>query len=234
MPSLQSFAKVKKGNRRLVEFASRLFIPAKRNQSNTEREALAIWAFDRFRGYLECNEVFVMTDHQVLRWLMSVKLPQERLARWALRIQGYDAHIKYVPGHTNTVADLLSRPTLPDSVLVSSVVEISFEPADISSIRSQQLSDPESAKVIKAFECRLPIQTEIDRWCRRGFFMNQGLLYKWSSDDELEDPQLFVPRSMRSKIIADCHNLPTSGHLGTRRTLARVTQRFYWLGMYKE
>jgi hypothetical protein len=36
------------------------------------------------RGYIEGNEVIVSSDHQPLRWLMSLQSPTGRLARWAL------------------------------------------------------------------------------------------------------------------------------------------------------
>jgi hypothetical protein len=40
----------------------------------TEREALAIvWAVNKFRGYIGENTSVVITDHQLLRWLMTLK-----------------------------------------------------------------------------------------------------------------------------------------------------------------
>ena len=112
-----------------VEYASRLLLPAERNYNTTDREALAIvWALEKFRGYLECNQVFVMTDHQALKWLMNLKSPHERSARWALQIQGYGAVIQYIPGHFNVVADLLSRPPFSDEMLIEmAVCEVSFD-----------------------------------------------------------------------------------------------------------
>ena len=221
---------------RPIEFASRLMIPAERNYSTTEREALAVvWALDRFRGYLECAQVRLLTDHQPLRWLLTLKSPQGRLARWALRIQGYDADIKYVPGKVNCVADLLSRPPIPTTIAADlAAIEVSFEPVSVVDLRTRQLADPDVAKIIKALEASPPLPTEVERWTGRGFVTNRGVLYKCSSDDELEEPQLFAPRDMRDQIIRDHHDAETAGHLGTRRTFARIAQKFYWPGLWKE
>ena len=38
----------------------------------------------------------------------------------------------------------------------------------------------------------------------------------------------------RARLLKECHNGPTSGHLGTKRTLARVTERFMWPGVGKD
>ena len=64
--------------------------------------------------------------------------------------------------------------------------------------------------------------------------MSHGLLFKCASDDELEEPQLCVPREMRPEVLRDCHGSECSGHFGTRRTVARFAQKFYWPGMMKD
>ncbi len=71
-----------------VEYASRLLTAPEKNYCTTEREALAVvWAIKKCRGYTDGNEIRIATDHQPLRWLMSLKSPSGRLARWALEIQ---------------------------------------------------------------------------------------------------------------------------------------------------
>ncbi|GFW35954.1 retrovirus-related Pol polyprotein from transposon 17.6 [Trichonephila clavipes] len=94
-----------------IEYASRLLTPAERNYSTTEREALAVvWALKKFRGYIEGTEITVASDHQPLKWLLNLKSPTGRLARWALEIQSFNLKIQYIPGKANVVADMLSRP----------------------------------------------------------------------------------------------------------------------------
>jgi hypothetical protein len=84
---------------RPIEYASRLLTEAEKNYSITEREALAIvWAINKFRGYIEETSAVVITDHQPLRWLMTLKSPTGRLARWALQLQPYNLSIEYTQG----------------------------------------------------------------------------------------------------------------------------------------
>src|SRR5277367_228507 len=94
----------------VVEYASRTFTPAERNYSTIERECLAVvWALDKFRPYVEGQPITLETDHQPLRWLMTLKNPSARLTRWIIRLQEHQLTIKYRPGRENKVADYLSR-----------------------------------------------------------------------------------------------------------------------------
>lgn len=122
---------------RPVEYASRLLTPAERNYSTTEREALAIvWAVGKFRGYIEECHTVIITDHQPLRWLMSLRSPTGRLVRWALQLQPYHLTIKYTPGRANVIADFLSRPFVD-------TVSIDFPHRTDAETREGQLRDPE-------------------------------------------------------------------------------------------
>ena len=36
------------------------------------------------------------------------------------------------------------------------------------------------------------------------------------------------------RILESCHRHPTSGHMGSKRTLTRITERFMWPGVSKD
>ena len=38
----------------------------------------------------------------------------------------------------------------------------------------------------------------------------------------------------RIRILKDCHMHPTSGHMGVKRTLSRITDRFMWPGVARD
>ena len=94
-----------------IEYASRLLLKAEQNYSTTEREALAVvWAVQKFCGNIEGADITILTDHQPLKWLFTLKSPTGRLARWALLLQTFNLTFTFMPGKQNVIADALSRP----------------------------------------------------------------------------------------------------------------------------
>ena len=43
--------------------------------------------------------------------------------------------------------------------------------------------------------------------------------------------QLVIPPSLRPQVLKSLHSEKTSGHLGVRKTLSKLKERFYWMGM---
>ncbi|KAL7725407.1 hypothetical protein ACLKA6_000168 [Drosophila palustris] len=46
--------------------------------------------------------------------------------------------------------------------------------------------------------------------------------------------KLCVAFDHRPRVLAECHDHPTAGHLGIRKTIARISQRYYWPGLFRD
>ena len=104
------------GKECVIAYGGRELSSAETRYSTTEREALAVVdGIKRYEPYLSGKKFYAHTDHSSLTWLMRVKDPTGRLARWALRLQQYDFEIIHCPGTANGNADALSRRSYSES-----------------------------------------------------------------------------------------------------------------------
>ena len=46
--------------------------------------------------------------------------------------------------------------------------------------------------------------------------------------------QLVIPVSLRANVLKIAHDVPTAGHLGRKKTEARILRRFYWPGVFRD
>jgi len=101
---------IQNGREVVISYSGRKLLPAEKNYSVTEREALAAVACVKyFQPYLYGRKFTIHTDHNAVRWLMNIREPTGRLARWALLLQQYDFEISHRSGKSNGNADALSR-----------------------------------------------------------------------------------------------------------------------------
>ena len=91
------------------------------------------------------------------------------------------------------------------------------------------LQDPELETIIKAIEA-----PEIDDFMRhnaRGYMMTKGALYRYSLENNLEEPQLVVSSHERETVLKEYHDATTAGHYRVERTLSHISQQFFWIEM---
>jgi hypothetical protein len=100
------------GIRYPIYWASRRLSNAEMKYTVSEIELLAaIWAIDKFMGYIEYTHFVLETDHEAIMWLQKMKEPSGRLGRWFFKLQSYDFEIRHRPGDSPVmrVPDALSR-----------------------------------------------------------------------------------------------------------------------------
>ena len=221
-----------------IAYGGRKLNPAERNYSATEREALAVVAaIKHFQPYLYGRPFIVHTDHNALRWLMNVKDPTGRLARWSLFLQQYDFEIQHRAGKNNANADGLSRRPYG-----STIAAIDLPGLQITKVYDMQRKDPdlsdiilylEDQKVLWEHHVRPPLRTIEDY-----YLDDNGLLcHLWTPTGRGKSgirSQLVIPSALRHEILTLGHNDVTAGHMGTFKTYEKLRLHYYWRGMFND
>lgn len=113
-------------------------------------------------------------------------------------------------------------------------IQIDIPSRGAADIREEQTKDEELTKIIAAFE-KTNKNEEFIRYTTRGYFMNNGVLYRYNqSAEDAEDALLVIPKHEIQRILIEYHDEPTAGHYGVQRTTARIAARYTWTGMRKQ
>ena len=96
---------------------------------------------------------------------------------------------------------------------------ISLQKSDpnLSSLRNQALKDPQTSE-------------------QSYFFLQDDMLMHHTSNcrNNFSANRIVVPSALRTKILQLAHDIPAAGHLGIRKTKARLDPHFYWPHMLKD
>ena len=220
------------GVRRPVAYFSRTMNPHEQNYHAQEQELLAIVeSLRHWRSYLHGQKFIVQTDHASLQYLTTQDRLSPRQVRWLERIIDFDFKIVHIAGKTNFVADALSRSPqdipsrdasnkslLDDTIArttpasesgpnINLISNLQFNSSDLTTLRSEYLADPEFAEHFAA-----PADP---------YHSQAGLLYI--------NEKVCIPQgTFRLKLLHDHHDIPIAGHLGVKKTTARLAATYHW------
>lgn len=111
-------------------------------------------------------------------------------------------------------------------------------------VRDMQRSDP-YCNVMYSLLCgRMCSQEKFDNakiskrialFVYEQFFIVSGVLWKHVKmlDNSIED-RVVCPKGMVKDVISFYHDRPLAGHCGSRRTIGRVLEKFWWFGIHDE
>ena len=108
-------SQVQDGQERVIAYYSHAFAKTERNYCVTRKELLAIMlSLQHFEVYLQLRKFAIRTDHAALKWLQTLKNPDQQLFRWLATIQSFDFVIFHRKGLLHTGPDALSRRPCPN------------------------------------------------------------------------------------------------------------------------
>lgn len=209
-------------------YYSRTLNSAERNYSTPEKECLAVvWAILLLRPYLEGIAFTVRSDQVALKWLLSFKDPSGRLARWRLRLAEFDFTIQYRPGIKNNLADGCSRvqsegsDKLPCDDMIPCFVQEDLPQI----ISTEEMYKAQQEEVT----CQKLITEDVFKEGSK-FSMNEaeGKLLLCRSSNNPEKLRIYVPESLRTRVMHLSHYPATAGHPGAKKMFNTLSQQFYW------
>ncbi|GBG65073.1 hypothetical protein CBR_g49147 [Chara braunii] len=208
----------------LMAFYSRRLLPAEINYTADEHEFLAVvYAAWHWRHYLHEAPFTVHADNSVVQAFLTKPKLTPRQARWWRDLSEFSFTTEHIKGETNRVADALSRRPHHDQeqIQLSSISVTTVHHSVIDEFRTQYRHYPD--------------YRDINATLRSGKTVpnyslgDNGLVY-WHGSQGTREPRICVPSTgqLRVRAVAEFHDQAAAGHMGIRKTLARVSRLYVW------
>ena len=219
----------------VVEYASRTLNTAEVNYSTTEKECLAIvWAIHKFCHYLIGAHFLLETDHKPLEWLeeqVTLSAAGTLVVRTTCFSVFYQTQAwcrkptcrcSIETSHTSGDSGGFSRPCCHCPSPGSDPV--------VSQLVSQMKANhpPQNISRWRKF----PLRRYLQLWSQ--LVLQNSVLYRKVKHPLTTEEKLLIvaPSSLRKEFLHMAHN--AAGHQGTGKTIARLADFTYWVGMAKD
>lgn len=209
-----------------IAFLSKKLLPAETRYPVHEQELLAvIQALKKWRHHLHgsATPITVQTDNKSIIYLLTQPNLSNRQRRWMETISEYKLKFEYKKGSTNVVADALSRrcdhneKSTEQELTVNTIMSYLTMNSLISDLKEAYQLDAECVKILQGS-------------CPPDYEIKNGIIYRKSKIVIPDDKT----KNMKTRIIHEAHDVPTSGHLGIMKTMEKLERKFYWKNMYEE
>lgn len=224
-----TLAQVHDGIEHPVCYNSIKLIPAQRKWPTWKKEGCAVvMAIKHWHHYVAHAPFIVITDHEALtRILDPEKTCKPIIDRWRIFLSQFKFKIIHRPGKDMVLEDMMSRS--PE-----------FFAIKVDDLASSQKNDPiiKEIKSIINDKQILPSSEEIEKILKanhHNLIVDDDILYFY---DPLKRKDKRVKRMVLGKemiipILAQFHDHPLSGHLGTDKTYEKLAKLYWFPDMYK-
>lgn len=212
----------------------------------------------KFKHFLLGKKFTIRTDNMaVVHWSTFKEFDNPKLWRWFVSLSQFDFDVVHIPSSKNE-SDGPSRIGRSNDPLTNEPSDSNYEQQvnfvknnpitksqvsliDIDKLKAAQDADYTLNEVI--LWVKAGKKPELDRKVQKfspdkkvyynsfnRLKLKDGILFRsWERlDNEMPDDLICIPKSMTEDIIKICHDLPSGGHLGKPKTLAKLQSRFYW------
>ena len=217
-----------------VAFFSRALNHVEKNYPKYDKELLAIVsALEHWRHLLQGTDIpfTIFSHHRNLLYQKKPEKMSQRLVRWLIFLSEFNFKIIYRSGSSNGKPDSLSRRPdyIPSSDDFSSETPFFVLRPENFVVTVLTISDL-SNKILN--ECK----DDIFYHNIREYLENKNLPIPHPNIDKfyqsnsflLFDNKLYVPSKCRPFVLNICHDSPSSGHFGIKKTLNLLNRDFLW------
>ncbi|RWS27735.1 pol polyprotein-like protein [Leptotrombidium deliense] len=215
---------------RVIYYLSRLLSDSEKNYIVRHLEiGVLVWAILYLKSFLNGVFFLVETDHCHICSIRNKQIHDNREARWAMILQGFNFEIIFKSGRRHSDVDCLSRYPVKPAETVDNLddylLSINVSSPNFPNVPDMQRKDQFISDIRKLLDVdREFTKRELHDLCE--YTVIDDVLYRRAFKPT---PRLLlcIPESLIDDVLYSCHDDPTGGHFGFKKTLAKFNERFY-------